>query len=158
MLYFCMYERVIIMKLKDMKINELKAMAFTDIAYMILKEEKKKINTPKLFKKVCDLLEYTDEEYEAKIGDFYTSLTTDCRFIILDTAEWDLKDNHIVKEQVDEDEDEEIEEIDEETDEEDEEKEEDEENIDEVDDDMLDDDIEDDMDDLSIIDEEDEES
>lgn len=157
MLYFCMYERVINMKLKDMKINELKAMSFTDIAYMILKEEKKKFNTPTLFKKVCDLLEYTDEEYEAKIGDFYTSLTTDCRFIILDTAEWDLKDKHIVKEQVDEDEDEETEEIEEETTDEDEEETEDEDNIDEVDD-VLDDDIDDDMEDLSIIEEDEEES
>ena len=147
------------MKLKDMNITELKAMSYTDIAYMILKEEKKKINTPKLFKKICDLLEYTDEEYETKIGDFYTSLTTDCRFIILDTAEWDLKDKHIVKETVDEDDDEEaeisIEEIEEEESEETEE-EIDEDSIDNIDDE-IDDDIDDDMEDLRVIDEDEEE-
>ena len=142
-----------------MNITELKAMSYTDIAYMILKEEKKKINTPKLFKKVCDLLGYTEEEYAAKVGDFYTSLTTDCRFIILDTAEWDLKDKHIVKETVDDDEDEEaeisIEEI------EDEEVEEETEDIDEdsIDaiDEELDDDIDDDMEDLRVIEEDEEE-
>lgn len=148
------------MKLKDMNITELKAMSYTDIAYMILKEEKKKINTPKLFKKVCDLLEYTDEEYEAKIGDFYTSLTTDCRFIILDTAEWDLKDKHIVKETVDEDDDEEadisIEEVEDEEAEDEETDELDEDSIDNIDEE-IDDDIDDDMEDLRVIEEDEEE-
>ena len=143
-----------------MNITELKAMSYTDIAYMILKEEKKKINTPKLFKKICDLLEYTDEEYAAKIGDFYTSLTTDCRFIILDTAEWDLKDKHIVKETVDEDDDEEadisIEEVEDEEIEETEEDELDEDSIDNIDEE-IDDDIDDDMEDLRVIEEDEEE-
>ena len=143
-----------------MNITELKAMSYTDIAYMILKEEKKKINTPKLFKKVCDLLEYTDEEYEAKIGDFYTSLTTDCRFIILDTAEWDLKDKHIVKETVDEDDDEEadisIEEVEDEEAEDEETDELDEDSIDNIDEE-IDDDIDDDMEDLRVIEEDEEE-
>lgn len=134
-----------------MQLTELKAMSFTDIAYLILQEEKKKYNTAKLFKKVCDLLEYSEEEYQAKIGDFYTSLTTDCRFIILDTAEWDLKDKHVVKETVDDDEDEEVI-IEEEEEEPLEDEEDEEENIDEVDDD-----IDDDMEDLSIIEDEDEE-
>ena len=153
MLYFLCYERVVIMKIKDMNINELKAMSYADIAYMILSEEKKKLNTAKLFKKICDLLEYTDEEYSSKIGDFYTSLTTDCRFIILDTAEWDLKDKHIVKETVDDDEDEET--LDEEEIEEEAEEEilDEEENIDEV---IDDDNLDDDMEDLAIIDEEEE--
>lgn len=143
------------MKLKDLNITELKTMSFTDIAYMILKEGKKKLNTPALFKKVCELLELSDAEYESMIGDFYTSLTTDCRFIILDSAEWDLKDKHIVKETVDEDEDEEIDEENiEESDEDN--LDEDEENIDENNLDNLDDDMDDDMEDLSIIDEEDE--
>ena len=146
------------MKIKDKNLTELKAMSFTDIAYEILKEEKKKLNTPKLFRKVCDLLEYTDEEYETKIGDFYTSLTTDCRFIILDTAEWDLKDKHIVKETVDDDEDEEVtsdeEELEEETEDEEESEETEEEDVDSIDD--VDDmnDIDDDMEDLSIIEDE----
>lgn len=147
------------MKIKDKNLTELKAMSFTDIAFEILKEEKKKLNTPKLFRKVCDLLEYTDEEYEAKIGDFYTSLTTDCRFIILDTAEWDLKDKHIVKETVDDDEDEEItsdeEELEEETEDEESEEEIDEEDdVDSIDDVDDIDDIDDDMEDLSIIEDE----
>ena len=42
--------------------------------------------------------------YENKIGDYYTSLTTDKRFVFLDTAEWDLKDNHSIPVVLDEDE------------------------------------------------------
>ncbi len=142
------------MKLKDMNLTELKTMSFADIAYAILKEDKKKYNTAKLFKKVCDLLELSDSDYESMIGDFYTSLTTDCRFIILDTAEWDLKDKHIVKETVDEDDDEESVEEEILDDEEDVSEEE----IDEIDelDEEIDDDIDDDMEDLSIIEEDEE--
>lgn len=149
------------MKLKDMTLTELKALSYTDIAYMVLTENKKTLNTPKLFKKVCELLEYSEEEYTSKIGDFYTSLTTDCRFLILDNAEWDLRDKHVVKMEVDEDDDEEVstEDIEESEESEDEiEDENDEENIDEIVDDELDDD-DDDLDDFSIIeDDEDEEN
>ena len=147
------------MKIKEMSLTELKALSHTDLAYIILSESKKTLNTPNLFKEVCKLLEYSDEEYTAKVGDFYTSLTTDCRFIILDNAEWDLRDKHIVKMEVEEDEDEESAEIEEEIEDIDDEVEpleDEEENIDEVIDDTLDDDIEDDLEDLSIIEEEDE--
>lgn len=139
------------MKLKNLTITELKAMSYTDIAYMILVDEKKTINTADLFRKICDLFGYSEEEYAEKIGDFYTSLTTDCRFLFLDTAEWDLRDNHIVKMEVEDDEDEEVVEEDEEKEETDEEDEE--ENIDEVINEDLDD-VDDDLEDLSIVEEE----
>lgn len=150
------------MKLKEMSLAELKALSHTDIAYKILSEKKKTLNTPDLFKEICKLLGYSDDEYTSKIGDFYTSLTTDCRFIILDNAEWDLRDKHIVKMEVDEDDDEEAVELDEEVEITDDDAEvpdtdEEEENIDDVIDDELDDDIDDDLDDLSIIEEEEEE-
>ena len=48
-------------------------------------------------KKICKLLEMTDDEYASKIGDFYTALTTDKTFILLDDASWDLRDRHSVK-------------------------------------------------------------
>ena len=72
------------MKLKDMKKEELEVLSYTDLTEMILKENKKPMNTPSIFKKICDLLELSEEEYTNQIGDFYTSLTTDKRFILLD--------------------------------------------------------------------------
>lgn len=138
------------MNLKKLSNEELELLSYTDLTYMILKENKKPMNTPSIFRTICELLSYTDEEYTAKIGDYYTSLTTDRRFILLDTAEWDLRDNHSIKIIVEDDE----EEIEEELDEEeldDEDSEEDEKDIDLViEDDDIDDD-EDDIDDLAIL-------
>lgn len=141
------------MELKNMTKEELETLSYADVAFLILKESKKSMNTPAIFKKICELLEYSESEYESNIGDFYTSLTTDKRFILLDDATWDLRDNHSVKISFDEDEEEE-EEIEEE--EEASEDEEDEEDIEEAidDEDIPDDD--DDMDDFQVIEEEEE--
>ena len=141
------------MKLENMKKEELEQLSFTDLTEMILKESKKAMNTPSIFKKICDLLELSDEDYQSKIGDYYTSLTTDKRFVHLENAEWDLKDRHKVEIINFDDEDEEDEEI------EDEDEEEEDESLEEVDDTNIDDEIlddesldtDDDLDDLSII-------
>ena len=137
------------MKLKDMPIEELELLSYTDITYKILKENKKSMTTASLFREICDLLELTDSDFDSKIGDYYTSLTLDKRFVLLKNNEWDVRDNHSVEIIIDDDEDEEVEETEEE---ETEEVEETDEDI--IDDDMLDDDLDDDMDDLSIVDEE----
>ena len=140
------------MKIKTMKKEELELLSYYDIAALLLKENKP-MNTPTLFKTICDLLGLSEDEYTNKIGEFYTSMTTDKRFILLDTAEWDLRDNHAVKITIDDDDDEE------ETDEEEieEEIDEDEEDVEEpIDDEELDvDDDDDDLEDLSIVSEED---
>ena len=137
------------MKLKDMKKEELEVLSYTDLTEMILKENKKPMNTPSVFKKICDLLNLSDEEYSEKIGDYYTSLTTDKRFILLDTAEWDLKDKHKVEIVLDEDDEEET--FDEEEISEDEEVEEENDESIEITDDEVDLDDSDDLVDLSIV-------
>ena len=85
------------MKLKNMKKEELEVLSYTDLTEMILKENKKSMNTASIFKTICELLELSEEDYTNKIGDYYTSLTTDKRFILLENAEWDLKDKHKVE-------------------------------------------------------------
>lgn len=137
------------MKLKDMKKEELEVLSYTDLTEMILKENKKPMNTAKIFKKICDLLELSEEDYSSKIGDYYTSLTTDKRFLLLDTAEWDLKDKHKVEIVLDEDDEEEV--FDEEEVEDEEELEEDEDESIEITDDEVDLDDSDDLGDLSIV-------
>lgn len=145
------------MKLKDMTIEELETLSYADLAYLILKENSKSMNTPSVFKEICKLLGISDEEYSAKIGDFYTSLTTDKRFVLLDNAEWDLRDNHSIKIVMDdEDDEEEISDEDEDSEDVEDSGEELEEDIDAQvdDDDIVDDD--DDLDDLAIVDEDEE--
>ena len=130
------------MKLKEMTKEELELLSYTDLTEMILKENKKPMNTPSVFKKICELLELSEEEYSEKIGDYYTSLTTDKRFILLDTAEWDLKDKHKVEIVLDEDDEDEM------TFDEEELEEDEDESIEITDDEV-------DLDDLSIVDDED---
>lgn len=136
--------------------TDLETLSYADIAFLILKKHSKQ-NTLELFKKVCDKLGIDSEKNTDKIGDFYTTLSTDCRFLILDDAKWDIRDNHVVKVTID-DEEEVIEEAEEETedlDDETEESEDEEEIVDDLDDDLEDEIEDDELKELSIIDEED---
>ena len=92
--------------IKNMPKEELEILSYSDLTELILKEENKPLNTPTIFRKICDILGYDDEEYTNKIGDYYTSLTTDKRFVFLDTNEWDLREKNPVDIVMDEDEDE----------------------------------------------------
>ncbi|MBR2708328.1 MAG: DNA-directed RNA polymerase subunit delta [Bacilli bacterium] len=82
------------MKLNKMAKDELESYSYIELAKMIIKEEKKTLNTPQIFQKICKLLELSNEEYENKIGDFYTNLTTDKSFVLLEDGTWDLRDHH----------------------------------------------------------------
>ena len=66
------------MSIKKKSIEELELMSYTDIAYEIIKEDKKKYDTKKLFKEVCKLLKLSDAEFEEKIGDFFTASAIAC--------------------------------------------------------------------------------
>ncbi len=136
------------MRLEDMSKEELNLLSYTDLTEMILKENKKPMNTPSIFRIICDLLDYTDNDYTTKVGDYYTSLTTDRRFILLESAEWDLRDNHIIPLVIEDEE--EIEDIIEDEEEDIEEEEEEEEDIDSLIDDDLDEN-EEEIEDLSIV-------
>lgn len=131
-------------KLSRMKKEDLEQYSYTDLAKMIIKEEGKPLNTPFIFQKICDLLGMDEDEYTNKIGDFYTSMTSDKSFILLDSGSWDLSDHH--PKQVDLD-DEDVEEDYEEIDEDNEPIEDDlgdgdtEDNMDDIDDEEDDDDL-----------------
>ncbi|MCI5733385.1 MAG: DNA-directed RNA polymerase subunit delta [Tenericutes bacterium] len=95
------------MNVRQMPLEELELLSYADIAYELLKLDKKTKTTPVLFKEVCSLLEINEDAMFEMIGDFYTTLTTDKRFILLDNAEWDLKEFHSVAKIVDEEDEEE---------------------------------------------------
>jgi len=92
------------MNVKKMYLEELEQLSQADIAYELLKSNKKPMNTPKLFGEVCKLLKIDENVMMDMIGDFYTNLTTDKRFLLLESAEWDLKEAHSVKMVIEEDE------------------------------------------------------
>ena len=142
------------MSIKKMTKDELELLSNKDITNLILEESKKPINTADLFKKIIKLLELPESTFEAKIADYYTALSTDKRFILLEDGTWDVRSRHtsdkVVK--ITEDEEEETEENKDDIEESIEEDEED--SYDDKDDDDYNDDSNEELKDLVVIDEE----
>jgi DNA-directed RNA polymerase subunit delta len=82
------------MSLKKMTKEDLELLSNKDITSLILEESKKSINTADLFKRIIELLELPSSTFENKIGDYYTALATDKRFILLEDGTWDLRSRH----------------------------------------------------------------
>ena len=98
------------MTVDKMKKEDLELLSNKDITNLILEESKKPLNTADLFKKIIKLLDLPDETFEKKIGDFYTSLSTDKRFVLLENGCWDLRNRYtsdkVIKTAIEEDDDE----------------------------------------------------
>ena len=139
------------MDVRKMKKDDLELMSNKDITFNLLENSKKTINTADLFNEILKLLELPSSEFDKKIGDYYTALATDKRFILLDDGTWDLRSRHTsdkVKTITDEDEEDEDEE---EITKDDQQEEIEEDNYDDTDDDY--DDTDEDLKDLVVIDE-----
>ncbi len=137
------------MKLENMTKEDLELMSNKDITNLLLKENGKE-NTANLFKKIIKLLGLPASTFDAKIGDYYTSLTTDKRFILLEDGDWDLRSRHTSDKLIiiEDEEDEEIDDLKEEIETPDEE-----EDFDAVEDEEEFDDSDDDLKDLVVLDE-----
>jgi len=81
------------MSINDMSKDELELLSYKDITNILL-EEKGAMSTKDLFKTITTLLGLPNKVFETKIGDYYTTLTTDKRFILLEDGSWDLRDKH----------------------------------------------------------------
>lgn len=142
------------MGLKKMSKEDLELLSNKDITNLILEESKKSLNTAELFKKIIELLELPETVFESKIGDYYTALATDKRFILLADGTWDLRSRHTsdkVAKITDEEEEDEEDDIDDSKEELNDEVEED--NFDDKDDDDYDEDANEELKDLVVIDE-----
>ena len=111
--------------MKSIKKEEIKDLSYKDITNLILENNKKGMNTLDLFTMIVDLLELPKDTIDNNIGDYYTSLTTDKRFLLVDGL-WDLRSRHTsdkvlvdaTEDELDEEEFEESDELDEEIEEE----------------------------------------
>ena len=141
------------MSLKTMKKEDLELMNNKDITYLILEERKRTLNTADLFKKIIKLLDLPESTFENKIADYYTALSTDKRFILLENGTWDLrnrqKSDKVIKAVIDDEE--EDEDLEEQITEEEDEDEED--SYDDKDDEEYDEETNEELKDLVIIDE-----
>ena len=139
------------MDVRKMKKDDLELMSNKDITFNLLENSKKTINTADLFNEILKLLELPSSEFDKKIGDYYTALATDKRFILLEDGTWDLRSRHtsdkvkIISEEDEDDDDEE------EITKDDQQEEIEEDNYDDTDDDY--DDTDEDLKDLVVIDE-----
>lgn len=86
-----------------LKKEELELMSYNDIAHILLKEKPKQM-TLDLFTQIVEMLELPKKTIENKIGEFYTALTNDKRFILLEDGTWDHRQNHKAPTQIEEDE------------------------------------------------------
>ncbi len=82
------------MRLEKLSMEELEQYSHNDLAYEILKERKKRMATPEIFREICNLLNYSEDYFFEAIADFYTSLNLDKRFKLVDNKEWDLRENY----------------------------------------------------------------
>jgi len=89
------------MSVKDIPLEELELLSYSDIAYRLIKEEGSPMTTADVFKIVCKLRKIKKAGYEAKIADFFTVLTTDKRFTLLEDGSWDLKERHTANVEID---------------------------------------------------------
>jgi len=62
-----------------------------EIAFEIM-QDKKTISFSTLWSSIVKKLELTDEEANSKIGNFYTQLSLDGRFVALGNNKWSLRD------------------------------------------------------------------
>ena len=79
--------------MKNLKKEDIKDLSYKDITNMILENNKSGMNTIDLFTTIVDLLELPKDTIDTKIADYYTSLTTDKRFLLVDGL-WDLRSRH----------------------------------------------------------------
>lgn len=80
---------------EEMSKEELELLSYKDITFMILSEnENSSMNTADLFKMISSKLDLSNSAFEKQIGDYYTMLSTDKRFLLLADGTWDLRDRH----------------------------------------------------------------
>lgn len=84
------------MTVKNMSKEELELLSNKDITNLLL-EENGCQNTGDLFNQIIELLGLPKSTFDKKIGDYFTALTTDKRFILLEDGNWDLRSRHTIE-------------------------------------------------------------
>lgn len=140
------------MKLSSMKKEQLELLTKIDLTKLILEDSKKTMTTAELFKEIIRLLELPASTFENKVADYYTALSTDKNFVLLDDGKWDLRSHHKSDKVIVMDDEEDEEELDTE-DEIEQEEEDDLSNVYSEDDDFGDDSDDDDFKNLVVVDE-----
>jgi len=81
------------MKLKNLNEQQLKEMPLTEIAYIYISGLKRPVSFNKLADIVFTMADVPNDK-EEKMGQFYTDLTVDGRFVTFSNGKWDLRYRH----------------------------------------------------------------
>lgn len=81
------------MGIKNLSKEELELLSNKDITFLLL-EEKGNQTTADLYKQIIQALGLPKSTFDSKVGDYFTALSTDKRFILLEDGTWDLSSRH----------------------------------------------------------------
>lgn len=79
------------MSLDNLSREDIKKMSMLELAKEVLLAEKKALDFKDIFSRVAELKEYTNEQKDDLLAQFYTDLNVDGRFITLGSNMWGLK-------------------------------------------------------------------
>ena len=65
-----------------------------EVAYEIVEKSKKPLTFKSLWEKVAKTLKFDEKQIEDNIARFYSQLSVDNRFVMLEENHWDLKERH----------------------------------------------------------------
>ena len=87
--------------------EELDAMSYGEICEIILSDNQGKMKIAEVFRRICELLELSEADFENRIADFFELVSTDKKFIVLEGGFCDLRKKHTPEVIIEEEEEEE---------------------------------------------------
>ncbi|MDD5865193.1 MAG: DNA-directed RNA polymerase subunit delta [bacterium] len=82
------------MSIKNLTNEDIDTLSYDELANLILQENKKQMKIIDIFKKICELKNMTEKDFEDKIADFYDLISTNKEFLVLEKGFCDLRKNH----------------------------------------------------------------
>ncbi|MCT1901213.1 DNA-directed RNA polymerase subunit delta [Oceanobacillus sojae] len=79
------------MSVKELTKEEISNLSMIELGSIILKEENKAVSFQDLFSKIAELKNFSKEEKENLIAQFYTDMNVDGRYLTLGSGMWGLK-------------------------------------------------------------------
>ncbi|GEN89513.1 DNA-directed RNA polymerase subunit delta [Oceanobacillus sp. FSL W8-0428] len=79
------------MSVKELTQEEISNLSMIELGSIILKEENKAVSFQNLFSKIADLKNFSEEDKENMIAQFYTDMNVDGRYLTLGSGMWGLK-------------------------------------------------------------------
>ena len=101
------------MSIKNLTKEDIDTLSYEELAYLIIQDKHSKMKIIDIFKKICELKNMNEKEFEDKIADFYDLISTNKEFLVLEKGYCDLRKNNTTNVIIDDEDDVDTEEIEE---------------------------------------------